>query len=112
METINVAELKPLLGKTFKDTLIVDPVLGPYFILRYEEGGWGVLKTRRDSSGNLKYRALAYPATFMGSLEYVAKELQNESGKVYESIQDYISNWTEICNKIRNVYKDWKVNLI
>ena len=111
-ETINVAELKPLLGKTFKDTLIVDPVLGPYFILKYEDGGWGVMKTRRDGSGNLKYRAMGYPSTFMGCLDYVAKELQNEGGKVYESIQEYIANWKELSDRVRSVYKDWKVDNI
>ena len=111
-ETINVAELKPLLGKTFKDTLIIDPALGPYFILHYEEGGWGVLKTRRDGSGNLKFRVLAYPSTFIGCLEYIAKEIQNESGAVYTTIQDYISNWNKVCDRIRNVYVDWKVKLV
>lgn len=112
METINVEELKPLLGKTFKDTLIVDPVLGPYFILKYVDGGWGVMKTRRDGSGNLRYRAVGYPANFMSCLDKVAKELQHEEGKVFESLQEYITSWKEVSTRILTAYKDWDVNQI
>lgn len=112
METIKIEELRPILGKTCKDTVVVDPVLGPYFILRYEEGGFGVMKTRRDGNGNLKYRAMGYPSSFVGCLEMVAKEILHEGGKSYESIQAYISAWKEVSNRILNAYKDWNVKLI
>jgi len=109
MEKIVLEELLTVLGKTFDDTLIVDDVLGPYFIIHYKDGGWGVMKTRRDSNNNLKYRVVGYPSTFAGCLDTVASAEQNEEGKIYESIQSYISNWKEICFKIRNVYKDWNI---
>lgn len=109
MEKIEVNELLSVLGKNFNDTLIVDDVLGPYFIIHYNEGGWGVMKTRRDANGNLKYRVVGYPSTFASCLDSIASSIQNEGGQIYESIQKYIDNWKELCLNIRNVYKDWNI---
>lgn len=111
-EVVNVEELKPLLGKLFKDTLITDPAFGPYFILKYVDGGWGVMKTRRDSKENLKYRAQGYPSSFQGCLEMIARELQNEEGAVFTDVQTYIERWKEICTIFRDLYKKWDVNQI
>ena len=109
MEKIDLNELLSVMGKNFNDTLIVDDVLGPYFIIHYSEGGWGVMKTRRDANGGLKYRVIGYPSSFAGCLDSIASSLQNEEKKIYTSIQSYIENWKDLCNKIRNVYKDWNI---
>lgn len=109
METINLEELKPLLGKSFKDTLIYDPVLGPCFIVKYADGGWGVMRTRRDGKGNLKWTVLGYPATFQSCLNRVASSQLNTEGEIFDSIQKYISKWEEISNRIINAYKNYQV---
>lgn len=109
METINLEELKPLLGKSFKDTLIYDPILGPCFILKYNDGGWGVMKTRRDGKGNLKWSVLGYPSSFAGCLNKVASSQLNEEGKIFDSIQSYISEWERISNSILDAYKNYQV---
>lgn len=105
-------ELLKLLGKTFKGTLILDEILDPYFIIRYAEGGFGVFQTRLDSKENLKYKTVGYPSTFTGCLDLIAKEQQHKEGQIYESIQEYISNWKEICTRILKAYKEWNVNRI
>lgn len=112
MEKLTSSELLPLLGKNFRDTLIVDDVFGPHFIIKYSDGGFGVMKTRKDLNGKLKWRVLGYPASFMGALDMIAKQLQHEEGKVYESIQSYIETWKEISNKVLTAYKDWDVKQI
>lgn len=109
METINLEELKPLLGKSFKDTLIYDPVLGPCFIVKYSDGGWGVMRTRRDSKGNLKWTVLGYPSTFQNCLNKVASDQTNGEGQIYDTVQRYISAWKEVSDRINDAYKNYKV---
>lgn len=108
-ETINLEELKSILGTSFKDTLIYDPILGPYFIIKYKDGGWGVMKTRRDKNGNLRWTAMCYPASFKNCLAVISQAFVNEEGKVYETIQTYIDACNEITTKITNAYKNIKV---
>lgn len=105
-------QLLNLLGKSFKGTLIQDEILEPYFIVRYAEGGFGVMKTRIDGKGNLKFRVLGYPSSFLSCLDSIAKEKQHEEGKVYNTIQEYIENWKSISRSILDAYKDWDVNRI
>lgn len=105
-------QLLKLLGKTFKGTLIQDEILEPFFIVRYAEGGFGVMKTRIDGKGNLKFRVIGYPSTFLVCLDMIAKEKQHEEGQVYNSIQEYIESWKKISKTITEAYKDWDVNRI
>ena len=105
-------QLLKLLGKSFKGTLIQDEILDPYFIVRYADGGFGVMKSRIDSKGNLKFKVLCYPSTFMGCLEMIAREKQHQEGQIYNSIQEYIENWKQISNTILSAYKNWDVKAI
>lgn len=105
-------QLLDVLGKSFKGTLIQDEVLEPYFIVKYSDGGFGVMKTRLDGKGNLKFRTVGYPSTFLSCLNMVAKEKQHQEGQVYNSIQEYIENWKAVSSSILNAYKDWNVNEI
>lgn len=105
-------QLLNLLGKSFRGTLVQDEILEPFFIVRYADGGFGVMKTRIDGKGNLKFRVLGYPSSFTGCLDSIAKEKQHEEGKVYNSIQEYIENWKKISKTITEAYKDWDVNRI
>lgn len=105
-------DLVTLLGKTFKGTVVEDPVLEPYFVVRYAEGGFGVIKKRTDDSGKLRIRVLSYPSTFVGCLHYIAKEQLNVGGSVYSSIQQYIDDWKKITTRILEAYKEWNVESI
>ena len=111
MTTEHHKQLKELLGPTFKGTLIQDEILEPYFIVRYAEGGFGVMKTRLDAKGSLRFKALCYPSSFMNCLDVVAKEKLHET-QYYDSIQEYIESWKKISTTILNAYKDWNVNAI
>lgn len=105
-------QLLDVLGKNFKGTLIQDPNLEPYFIVRYAEGGFGVMKTRLDAKGNLKYRAVGYPSTFVSSLDMIAREKQHEEGRVFNTVQEYIDNWKAVCREIQNIYTKWDIKNI
>lgn len=105
-------ELIKLLGKTFKGTLIQDEILEPFFIVRYADGGFAVMKTRLDAKENLKFKVLCYPSSFVGCLDTIAKEKQHAEGQIYNSIQDYIESWKQISNTVLNAYKNWDVNRI
>lgn len=105
-------ELTALLGKTFRGTVVEDPVLEPYFVVRYAEGGFGVIKKRVDDSGKLRIRVLSYPSTFTGCLQYIAREQLNVGGTSYPSIQKYIEEWKKISTRILEAYKEWNVENI
>lgn len=112
MEETYKNQLLKLIGKTFKGTLICDEILKPFFIVRYAEGGFGVMKTRTDAKGNLKFRAVCYPATFVKCLHTIAVEKQHPESQVFESIQEYIENWKNVSDTILNAYKEWNVENI
>lgn len=103
--------IKQVLGDKFSRTIIEDEILDPYFIT-VSSGCFTVSKKRVDKDGNARYKELSYPSSFLGSLNYIAKEKIHEEGKVYESIQEYIETWKEVSTKILNAYKDWKVEQI
>lgn len=108
MERIeNLEELKQSLGKTFKDTLIYDPVLGPYFIVHYSDGGWAVMKARTRESGEITWMVEGYPTSFERCLSKIAKKLVNAEGQVYETLQSYLEAWTKISNTIRDAFKQF-----
>lgn len=102
-------QLLELLGKSFRGTLIQDEILEPYFIVHYAEGGFGVMKTRLDSKGNLKFKSISYPSTFLACLNTVAIEKQHQEGQSYNSIQEYIESWKNVSSRILNAYTDWEI---
>lgn len=108
---LNREELIKILGKAFKGTLIQDDLLNPYFIVRYADGGFGVMRAREDAKGALKYRAISYPSSFLGCLDAIAKEQLNGEGKVY-TIQEYIETWKAVSTRILEAYKNWDINQI
>lgn len=109
MEKLNKEEILSLLGKTFNDTLILDESFGPHFILKYLEGGYGVMKVRKDANGKTRWKVLGYPSSISGCLDMIAKSLLNEGGKTYETLQEYKTEWDGISRRILNSYKDWTI---
>lgn len=108
-EIINLEELKATLGTSFKDTLVYDPILGSHFIVKYKDGGWGVMKTRRDKNGSLKWTVVCYPTTLKGCLSVVSQAHINEEGKVYETLRSYIDTCKEELEKINNAYSNIEI---
>lgn len=106
----NFSSVLEILGPTFKGTVIEDPVLDPYFITY--SGGFTVSKKRLDPKGNLKYRDLCYPSSFLGCLDRIAKEKLHEDGTAYSTVQEYIEKWKEISNTLLDAYKNWEISNI
>lgn len=99
--------------KLFKGmTVIEDPVLDPYFITRDNTGGFAVNEKRVGKNGEFKFKALSFPSNFCSCLHTIAVEKQNQPGKMFSSIQEYIDSWKEVVGEIKNVYKDWGVDQI
>lgn len=92
-----------------KDVVIEDPVLEPYFIVNYAEGGWGVCKKRLSAKGELKYSDVSYPARFVKCLDEIAKSKLRDKGEHYTSIRNYIEDWKQVANLILDANKVWNV---
>lgn len=95
-----------LMGKTFKGIVITDPVLEPYFIIRYEDGAWAVAIKRTDYKGNIKFRADSYPATFEGCLKRIVREKAHEESQEFKTVREYIDYYNSVVDKIVVALKD------
>lgn len=92
-----------------KDTIIEDPVLEPYFIINYAEGGWGVCMKRLSGKGELKYREICFPTRFESCLNEIAKAKLHDQGNHYLSIHQYIEDWCAVSNMILDAHRVWNV---
>lgn len=101
--------IRTVMSESNKDIIIEDPVLEPYFIINYAEGGWGVCMKRLTSKGELKYKELCYPARFVSCLDNIAKAKLRDQDKDYASIQAYIDDWKKVSDSILNAHKVWNV---
>lgn len=101
--------IKTVLPESNKDIIIEDPVLEPYFIVNYAEGGWGVCMKRLSQKGELKYKDVCYPARFVSCLDTVAKAKMQDTGKHYISIQEYIQDWKQVSDRVLDACKVWNV---
>jgi hypothetical protein len=85
------------------DTVIVDPVMEPFFIARSQTGGYTVYERVVKGEKNTEYiKTLGYPSNFGSALKMVAKEILNESGKTY-TLKEYITRWESVKNKIMSI---------
>lgn len=89
-------------GKSFRGTVIKDPVIEPYIIGHYETGGYVVAECRKVGEKD-KLVLLGYPTTLAGCLEMIAKNRVNEPGKVYPSLKSYIDEYREVISQIKRV---------
>lgn len=92
-----------------KDIVIEDPILEPYYVVNYAEGGWGVCMKRLSGKGELKYKELCFPTKFVSCLDTIAKAKMRDNRKAYSSIQEYIEEWKQISNLILDAGKVWNV---
>lgn len=95
-----------LMGKSFKGIVITDPVLEPYFVIRYEDGGWAVAVKRKDYKGDTKFRVDCYPATFEGCLRKVVQEKVHEDSREFKTVKDYIKYYNTVVDRIVVALKD------
>lgn len=106
----NIADsIKTVLSESNKDVIIEDPVLEPYFIVNYAEGGWGVCMKRLSGKGELKYKDICYPARFVSCLDTIAKQKMQDKGEHYASIRAYIDEWKKVSNLVLDACKVWNV---
>lgn len=102
------ARVKALLGKTFGGTIITDPVLEPFIIVRYEDGGFAVFKVRGEGS-DLRLTTLCYPSNFGSCLDRIAKEIHHSDGKTYDSLKEYIDDWKQVSERVRTALVDYNI---
>lgn len=103
--------VKSILKKSFKGTVIEDPVLEPYFITN-SAGSFAVSKKRLTSKGTLGFSDICYPSSFAGCLNTIAKEKIHEEGKIFESLKEYIDTWNEISGNIIRACKELNADKI
>lgn len=96
--------LSSLLGKTFKGTTISDPILEPYFIIRYEDGGWGVALKRTDYAGNTKFRVVSYPSNFENCVNKVIQEKIHEGVQDFKSLREYVESYRAVTKEMSEVF--------
>jgi len=86
------------------DTVIEDPVMEPFFIAKSSSGGYTVYERVIKGENDTPYiKTICYPSTFANALKKVAKELVNARSNHYNSLKDYIGEWSEIQEKMTNL---------
>ena len=88
-----------------KDVVIEDPIMGNFFIVKLQTGGYSV--NERVKAGNSKreyVRIVCYPSTFAGALKAVSLEmLHSKNGLKFSSVEEYITEWKDIEKKFDNI---------
>lgn len=84
------------------DTLIEDPIMEPFFIVKAASGGYTVYeRVTRGENDRAYFKTICYPATFNHALKVVSRELLYTSGnRHFKSIQEYIGTWNDIQTKM------------
>lgn len=87
------------------DTVITDPVMEPYFIVKSSSGGYVVYERVIKGDKKREYlNTICYPSSFNYALKVVAREkLYNKENRKYESIQEYIGQWKAIEESMKTM---------
>ena len=87
------------------DTIIEDPIMEPFFIVKSASSGYTVYeKVIRGENDTAYFKTICYPSTFNHALKVVARELlPTTGGKHFTTIKQYISTWNEIEQKMRTI---------
>jgi len=91
---------------------IKDPVLEPYHIAR-DNHGWTVYETVTPQAANLEegsegkdyVKPICHPASFMNCLKAVAKHQHYNSQPEFNSLEEYITSYTKVFDKIEQTFK-------
>lgn len=87
------------------DTLIEDPVMEPFFIVKSASEGYTVFeRVIRGEKNTAYFRTVCYPSTFNHALKVVSRELlQTSETKHYKTVKDYIETWNSIQEKMNTM---------
>lgn len=93
-------------------TIIKDQSFGPFFISK-DQHCYTVFENYATDTSHFKSKGVSqnhqnpigYFKTFSGALECVFKSKLHSEGKEYESIKDYINEWNNLKEEIKNLLK-------
>lgn len=87
------------------DTIIEDPVIEPFFIVKSSVGGYVVYERVTKGENNTDYiKTHGYPSTFNNALKMVSRELLNQSNdRHYSSIKEYIATFERLEKQMRTL---------
>tara|TARA_E500000318_G_scaffold112062_1_gene133834 strand:+ start:12851 stop:13156 length:306 start_codon:yes stop_codon:yes gene_type:complete len=89
------------------DTIIKDPIMEPFFIVKSSSGGYTIYEDVVKGVNNTKYiKTICYPGNFNFALKRVAEELlHSDSQKKQYNLKEYIDRWNSIRNSFDEVFK-------
>ena len=84
------------------DTLIEDPAIEPYFIVRSQVGGYVIYKRVIKGKNNTPYiKTMCYPGNFSQALKLTAEYMLNDgNNKSYKSLKKYLNSYKRIEQSI------------
>lgn len=87
------------------DTLIEDPVMEPFFIVKSSAGGYVVYERVTKGENSTEYiKTHGYPSNFNNALKMVSRELLYQANnKHYSSIKEYIQTFEQLEQKMRTL---------
>jgi hypothetical protein len=87
------------------DTIIEDPLMEPYFIVKSTTGGYAVYERVVKGEKKTEYiDTKGYPSTFNSALKMVSKHLLNHPGKdKYNSIKEYIQTFEKLEEQMKTL---------
>ena len=88
------------------DTLIEDPAIEPYFMVKSQVGGYVIYKRVIKGKNNTPYlKTMCYPGNFSQALKLVAEYILNDGGEqnTYNTLQDYLKEYKSIEARITSI---------
>ena len=84
------------------DTLIEDPAIEPYFMVKSQAGGYVIYKRVIKVKNNTPYlKTMCYPGNFSQALKLVGEYLLNDgNNKSYKSLKTYLNTYKKIEQNI------------
>jgi len=87
------------------DTIIEDPAIEPYFLVKSRVGGYVLYKRVTRGANNTEYiQTICYPGNFQHALRLLGEEMLNNGEKVvYSSLKNYIKEYNKIEERITSI---------
>lgn len=87
------------------DTIIQDPLMEPFFIVKSSSGGYAVYERVVKGEKNTEYiDTKGYPSTFNSALKMVSRYLLNSPKKSqYNSIKEYIGTLEVLEKQMKTI---------
>jgi|TARA_R110000782_G_scaffold27105_1_gene68861 hypothetical protein len=86
------------------DTVIIDPVMEPFFIAKSQSGGYTVYERVIKGENNTEYiKTICYPATFNHALKTVAREKLNSGDTKEYTIKEYLNRFESIQKEMMSM---------